>query len=253
MDFSYPIIDDMNSYDFTDASIFYHRNYVYIAIPKHGLMRVYNMTDQTKQSTITITGVEEIDTETQPWFWEAPIGFPISSFYVVDGELYGHSFTTSESYKLFSGGSLSGQQIDANATFSLDPKEDRTQTKGCNEIWVEGYIAQNTTLNSTIAGDLDACQSSQTVVIDGSNSVYVCYGSSGGSLGKDHLGSMPLGGSSISATLPAWFHVAKTFVQVPFYLEGVSFSSKGVDMAWELVTYGTNSTITAEGNNSITD
>jgi hypothetical protein len=43
------------------------------------------------------------DVTKQPWFWEAPVTYPISGFYVVNGELYGHSYTTSESYKLFTG------------------------------------------------------------------------------------------------------------------------------------------------------
>lgn len=49
VDFSAPIIDDMNSYDFTDGAIYHHRNYVYIAIPKAGLIRIYNMTNQDSE------------------------------------------------------------------------------------------------------------------------------------------------------------------------------------------------------------
>ncbi len=251
-DFSYPIIDDMNSYDFTDASIFYHKNYVYIAVPKHSLIRVYNMTDQTKEQYSNYSPIEQVDN--QPWFWETPITFPLSGFYVVNGELYGHNYTTSESYKLFDGGSLNGQEIDANATFAFDGKEDRTQSKGSNELWIEGYIKQNTLLNATISGDLDACQSSQTVVVDGSDIKIVCYGNGAHSLGKNNLGTQPLGGSNtLSGPLPAWFHVSKTYPQVPFYLEQLSFESKGVDLQWELITFGTNARMTPEGNNSITE
>ena len=44
-DMSYPIVDDQNSYDLTHASIFYYKNYIYEAVPRHGLIRIYNMTD----------------------------------------------------------------------------------------------------------------------------------------------------------------------------------------------------------------
>lgn len=255
VDFSYPIIDDMKSYDLTDASLFFHRNYVYLAIPKAGIIRVYNMTDQSKQTTMsTYHPYEDVDVANQPWFWEAPLTFPLSGFYVVDGDIYGHSFTTSESYKLFTGGSLNGQQIDCNATFAYDTKGDRTQSKASDEIWVEGYIKQNTKLNVNVTGDMDNFATTQSTIIDGSDSQIVAFGAGAHSLGKNNLGSQPLGGAQIPATsLPSWFHVAKTYPNVSCYLEQISFSSKGVDLQWELICFGTNASMTSEGNNSITE
>jgi len=250
IDFSFPIIDDQNAYDLTDASLFYHKNFIYEAIPKSGIIRIYNMTDQSKQYTSYYRDIEDVTA--QPWFWEAPVTYPLSGFYVVDGELYGHSYTTSESYKLFTGGSLNGQNIVTNATFCFDDKGDRTQSKGSDEMWIEGYIKQNTKLTATVLGDLDACQNSQSVVVDGSDRNIVCYGGGAHSLGTTPLGSDPLGGANINtSTLPAWFHVAKTYLQVPFYLEGITFGTNGVDLQWELITFGTNSKMTAEGNNAI--
>ncbi len=182
IDFSFPIIDDMTSYDFTDASAFYHKNYIYITVPKSGIVRIYNMTDQTKQYTSFIRDFEDVTQ--QPWFWEAPITYPVSGFYVTpDKGLCMHSYTTSESYQAFTGGSLNGQQIDCNATFSYDDKNDRTQSKMSDEIWVEGYIKQNTVLNVTVTGDLDAEANPQTVTIDGSDNTIVAYGSGAHSLG----------------------------------------------------------------------
>ena len=251
VDFSYPIIDDMNSYDFSDGSIFYYNNYVFVAVPKEGLIRIYNMTDQTQQNNLSYRGVEDITG--QPYFWEAPIGYPISGFYVVDGALYGHSFTTSESYKLFTSGSFNGQDIDANATFGFEDLGDRTGSKASDELYVEGYIKQNTNLNCSIRGDLDGFASTQTVVVSGNNPQYVAYGYGGGSLGQSHLGGQSLGSSrTTTRTLPAWFHVVKTYTNMPLYLEQKSFYTKGIDLQWELITQGTNLSFTTEGNNSIT-
>lgn len=254
VDFSYPIVDDMNSYDFTDASIFYYKNYIYIAIPRHGIMRVYNMTNQTQEQFSGGKALEDVTQ--QPWFWEAPITYPISGFYVVDGELYGHSYTTSESYKLFDGGDLNGQNIVANATFAYNDKGDRTQTKGADELWVEGYIKQNTTLMATITKDLDAFSTPQTVEIDGADNEIVAFGGGGNSLGDSPLGVQSLGGATTVVSqdiLPAWFHTAKTFLSKPsYYLESISFNTNGVDLQWELITFGTNAQFTNEGNNSIT-
>jgi hypothetical protein len=241
----------MNSYDFTDGSIFYHKNFVYIAIPKAGVVRMYNMTDQTGQYT-TFARAEE-DVTKQPWFWEAPLTYPISGFYVVSGELYGHSYVTSESYKLFTGGDFNGQQISANATFAFDDKGDRTQSKASDECWVEGYLAQNTVLNGVVAGDLDTAQTTQAFTIDGSDASIVAYGSGAHAIGTTELGAEPLGGKNLNVvTRPAWFHCALTYVQTPCYLEQVSFWTKGVGLAWEIITFGTNSRMTNEGNVDIT-
>lgn len=252
VDFSYPIVDDMNSYDFTDGSIYYCKNYAYVAVPKSGIIRVYNMTDQTGQYTTFARDMEDVTK--QPWFWESPITYPISGFYYTpDKGLCGHSYTTSESYQLFTGGSLNGQDIDANASFSFDDKNDRTQSKASDEVWVEGYIKQNTELMVTVVGDLDSAASSQTVIIDGADQSIVAYGSGAHSIGKNNLGSQPLGGAvTVPSGRPAWFHVAKTYNETPFYLEQVTFGTKGVDLAWELLCFGTNAEFTLEGNNDIT-
>lgn len=250
-DFSFPIINDMMSYDFTDASMYYTNNFVYIAVPKEGIIRIYNMTNQSLEASSAYK-VEE-DITQQPWYWEVPITYPIAGFYFANGNLYGHSYTTSESYLLFSGGSFNGQDIDANATFAFDDKGDRTQSKGSTEIYVEGYIQQNTKLSVTVGGDLDAFMTSQTVTIDGNDNTIVAYGSGAHSLGKNTLGSRPLGGTDLdTSALPAWFHVIKTYDESPCYLEQISFSTKGVDLYWELLSFGTNSQLTNEGNNSIT-
>lgn len=251
-DISYSIVNDMNSYDFTDGSIFYHRNYIYVAIPKMGLMRVYNMADQTQEQYSGLKAMEDVTQE--PWFWEAPITYPLSGFYVVNGELYGHSYTTSESYKLFTGGSFNGQDIEANATFAYDDKGDRSQKKGSNEVWIEGYISQNTTLNCDVIGDMNAFMTSQTVTVKGNDNTIVAYGGGGNSLGDSPLGIQTLGGATTTTSttsLPAWFHTAKTYVQKPCYLEQLSFYTKGVDLNWKLIAFGTNATFTNEGINDI--
>ena len=253
VDFSYPIIDDMNSYDFTDASVFYHRNYVYIAIPRSGIVRIYNMTDQTAEQFSGGKAIEDITQ--QPWFWEAPIGYPISGFYTVNGELYGHSYTTSESYKLFNGGSFNGQDIDAVAAFGYDDLGDRSQSKGSNETYVEGYIKQNTILNVTINKGLGSFLVAQTLTINCNDNDIVAYGGGGNSLGDSPLGVQTLGGNQTVVsqdTLPAWFNTIVTYLSNPsFYLSQVVFSTKGVDLQWELLTYGSNSEFTNEDSNSI--
>ena len=58
MNISDPIKLDFDTYDFTDGSVFYFQYFIYVAIPKEGLVRVFNLTTQT---------------------WEAPQNLPIST------------------------------------------------------------------------------------------------------------------------------------------------------------------------------
>jgi hypothetical protein len=251
-DISYPIIDDQNSYDLTNGSLFYYKNYIYEAVPKSNLIRIYNMTNQTQEQFSNYNPVEQVNAS-QPWFWEAPVMYPISGFYVApDGLLYGHGFNTSESYKLFTGGSFNGQQIEALAAFGYDDKGDRTTTKLSDECWVEGYIKQNTNLACTIVGDLGSFQSTQTNTVNGNDAGIVSFGTGGHALGKNNLGTSPLGGATtLLSDLPAWFHVVLTYGPTPFYIEQLQFYTKGVDLDWQLLAVGTNALPTAEGNNDI--
>ncbi len=233
---SAPVIFDFDSFDFTDSTVFYDdgSKYVLHSFPQNNTVMIYNMNaDQA--------------------YWEAPQNLNIGRFAVIHGELYGHGYNTSESYKLFDGGSFNGQDIDANATFAYNGPGDRTQSKGSDEIYIEGYIKQNTVLSGIVKEDLDSCQTSQAFTIDGSDNSFVCYGGGGNSLGDTALGTQTLGGSqSISAPLPAWFHVIKPYPQNSYYLEGINFNTKGVDLQWELLCWGTNASFTNEGNNFIT-
>lgn len=251
-DISFPIVEDMNGYDFSEGSLFYYKNYLFAAVPKAGLIRIYNMTDQTQQNYSSRDPVEQINDQ-QPWFWEAPITYPVSGFYVTeDGNVYGHSYTSSESYKLFTGGSFNGQQIEAQAYFAYDDKGDRTATKLSSECWVEGYIKQNTKLSTTVTGDIDAFATPQTQLIDGNDAGIVAYGAGGHALGKNNLGTGPLGISTTTAGItPPYFHVSLTYGPANFYLEQISFYTKGIDLDWQLITFGTNAQPTNEGNNDL--
>lgn len=236
-DLSNSIVDDMNEYDFTGGSNFYFRNFLYTAVPEEGIVRVYNMTDP-----------EHI-------YWEAPLILPISRFYVVNGELYGHSSQVGESYKLFTGYNDNGNPIAATAMFSYQNDGIRTESKSFDEFYVEGYISLNTTLTLGLAFDLDGCATNTSYNIVGTDTQIVCINNQGNnSLGKFSLGKQPLGGQisqSSDTDLPPKFRVIKTFPPVPYYEYSPSFSSTGIDQQWEILAFAGQAAQTTEGNNPI--
>ncbi len=233
MNISDPIKNDFDSYDFSQGSIFYFRYFIYVAVPKEGLVRIFNLTTNT---------------------WEAPQNLPISRFYIVEGELYGHSYNTSESYKLFTGyadrvyAGFPGFPIDAIARFSYEQFGSRSALKHANGLYVEGYITPNTTLTCTITYELDGCASTQTFEVDGSDTQIVCIPMEAGSLGKVSLGKQKLGGAgTVSLTnLPPKFRVEKTFPNRNFFECSISFEVLGVDNRFELLAFGLNNGFASE-------
>lgn len=230
-----PIKLDIDSYDFTDGSIFYWRYYILVAIPKEGIVRVFNLNSKS---------------------WEAPQTLPISRFYIVDGELYGHSYNTFESYQLFTGYAdrvypgFSGFPIAATWVFSYENYGSRFTWKSANELYVEGYINPNTTLTATINYELDGCQTSKTFTLDGSDTQFVCVPSPQGSLGKDSLGKEKLGGAGSTSiqNLPPKFRWIPTFNNTNFFENSVSFSVLGTDERFELLAFGLNIAPSSEEN-----
>ena len=230
-----PIKLDIDSYDFTDASIFYYRYYIYVAVPKEGLVLAYNLTSQT---------------------WDPPATIPISRFYIVDGDLYGHSYNTSESYKLFTGYAdrvypgFTGYPINAIMTFSYENYGTRHALKSATALYVEGYISANTQLTASVTRELDGCATSSTMKLNGSNNKYVCIptfssnGSIQGSLGKTSIGKQKLGGGGAGNpspfNLPPKFRWEPTFSNIDFFECSCSFSCLGVSQVFQLIAFGLN-------------
>ena len=224
---------DVDSYNFDDASIFYHRFYIYVAVPKEGIVLVFNLATNS---------------------WESPQTLPISRFYIVEGDLYGHSYNTSESYKLFTGYAdrvytgFEGYPIDAVASFSYQNFGSRTDYKRANALYMEGYVNQNTIINCTLTYELDGCATVRTFDINGSDTQIVCIPPVSGSLGKESLGKSKLGGAGFSSLtgLPPKFRVQKTFTNTDFFESSLSLSIRGADQRFELLSFGLNVTMSPQ-------
>ncbi len=227
-----PIKLDFDSYDFTDGQIYYNKYFIYLSVPKMGLVRIYNIVKN---------------------YWEAPQTIPVGKFYTVGGVLYGHSYQTAESYLLFSGrgdrispANPTGNPINATVLFSYQNYNSPFSLKNFNKFYVEGYISTDTTIDLGISYDIDGCATDTSYEIDGSSTQYVCSNISGGnsndaSLGKQPLGKYPLGGDidvTGSNTIPPKFRLIQTFPSVDFHEVQYSFSTSQVGANWEILRFG---------------
>lgn len=218
-DLSNPIINDMTTYNFTDGSAKFCTNYIYLAVPKQSIVRIYNMTDPKRQ------------------YWEAPQTLPFSRFSVIDGQIYGHSYLVNETYKLFDGRTDNGNQISANATLAYFSNGMRATLKNFNEFYTEGYISSNTTLTQSLMFNLNG--SPNTYSIKGNDTSIVESSANDNSFGKFPFGKQPFGGDLAQASsIPPKFRVIKTFPRVPYFEYSVSYSSQGLNQDWRLLAQG---------------
>ena len=228
-----PIKNDFDTYDFTDGQVFYYKYFIYVSVPKEGLVLIYNLARQ---------------------FWEAPQHMPISRFAIIGGLLYGHSYTTPQTFKLFDGYNDNGYAIEASAVFSYQNYGLRAQTKYFNEFYTEGYIQANTTLTLGIKYEIDGCATVTSYDIDGQDTQIVCIAGTDASLGKQSLGKSPLGGLLTQTSdfdLPPKFRVIKTFPRTDFYEVQYSFTSRGINNRWEILAMGALSEKSMYGSNAI--
>jgi len=218
------IKNDFDGLDFTRACIKYWRDAFYIALPAESIVLIYNISKG---------------------FWEAPQIMPISRFTVYNGELYGHSSSVFETYKLFAGTSDNGNPINAVALLSYMNYGERAWQKSFDEFYTEGYISSNTKLTREIYYELDGFTSVNKKDIMGSMKDILFY-KTGGSLGKSSLGKTKLAGSG-SSQLPK-FRVIHEGTAEDFYEMTVKYSSNAVDQQWGILCFGPSVTESPNDN-----
>lgn len=216
-----PVKPDFNNLDLANVSIRYYKNNIYIALPNESLVYIYNI---------------------ERGFWEAPQVLPVSNFSIINGELYGHSNSVPETYKLFTGTSDNGNAINAIAKFAYQSFGDRVNLKQFNHFYTEGKIASNTKLNLGINYEYNGALSRQDFEIDGSDNSVLFQSTVDNSLGKNELGNEPLGSTSSAPSTLVKFRQINTMVKQDFHEIQTIYQSNQIDGQWEILAFGSATT-----------
>lgn len=249
---SFPIVNDFNDYDFTDGSVTFDKDFIYVSVPKEGLLRIYNQTDQ-----VTYLGDTPSMQETATnFYWEAPQTIPITGVSIIYGNLYGHSYASSETYQLFTGWrdratsvGVGGSPILAKAVFCYHNYGVRFVMKLFRSYYFEGNITTNTTLNVSVYYDYSKTSSPTIGGGYSGTSQTVLPMAPDNSLGITKLGTNPLGSTLMTTNpngTPNPFRVALDFPIQPFFQEQTTVYSDKLDAQWQIVAYGTNATNASE-------
>ncbi len=220
MNISDPIKNDFDDYgtgSFANGHAVYWNYYLWVSVPQKGIVLRYNIA--------------------KSW-WEPPQYIPIGRFSIIDGQLYGHSASSPETYQLETGTNDNGQPMDAIAALSYDQMGLRYGLKNFNNFGVEGYIAANTTLYLMTKLDFGGFSGSPTYIINGNDFAILFQTIADGSLGKNPIGEQPIGSITDSPSNLAKFRVIKTGIPINFFEYQPYFESNDVDQQWQILSFG---------------
>jgi hypothetical protein len=204
--------------DFDGMDMIYHKYYIYIAVPKESMVLIYNLERQT---------------------WEPPQIMPISCFSTIKGELHGHSYLSPQTFKLFDGTSDNGVPIEAKFKMSYINSGSRTMVKRFNEIFVEGYIEENTVIDCKVLFDIDGSTGERPFKIEGNDSRIIFKRDiQDGSLGKSTMGKRSLGSKQQTEDVLNKFIGIKGIQSEDHYEYSFEGSSNQDDAEWEFISYG---------------
>ena len=241
-DISYPIVHDVQSYDFTGGQLLYFQKYLFVTVPAEGVVLVYNMTS------------DMTDVQTGAHFWESPQIMPFGRLSIIGGDLYGHGYAETNTFKMFTGLSDDEKPYKCLALFAYDSAGDRSSTKSNDEFFIEGYKYQDTVLTGYLRREFNGPVSSWkwgTLP-----SPFITPPIDDASIGKVSIGKVSIGGTAYETDptgTPPKFRLIQTYPKVPYFEEQVGFGSEGVGQWWEIASFSRNAQETLENQSSIKD
>lgn len=220
---------DFDIYDFTDGHAFYAKNTLHVALPQESILLIRNL---------------------EKGFWEAPQVLPAGRLTLINGEVYLHSNSVLETYKLFDGNTDNGNPINGVARFAYHNYGRRDWMKEFDEFFTEGYISTNTILNLKLYYDYQGATTIRDFDIAGSDDDII-FGAPGvSSLGEQSLGEGSLGGESPEddERIANKFRVIRTTSSQPFYELLVEYSTTETGVEWEILVFGPNARLSKSDN-----
>lgn len=228
-----PIKPDFDNYDFTGGDIVYWKNQIFIAVPAHTLVLIYDINNG---------------------WWQPPQQIAIAKFSVFENRLIGHSSLLSESYELFKEGVYAdnGNVINMQAVFAYRSFGDRALQKGFDEYYSEGYLSSSTDLKLTLQYDFQGGTSEKEYTIKGSDRTITVGNAISGSLGSLPLGAGPLGSTLDTDADLKKFRVIHGMPQIDFHEMRAIYSTTDDSARFEILAHGPQVRYAQNQNNHIT-
>lgn len=221
-----PIKNDFDNYDFTRCHVIYWKRAIYVALPAHGLVLIYDMMRN---------------------LWQPPQTMPIARFSIINEQLIGHSSITNESYSLFVGTSDNGVFIPQVARFAYNNGGTRARLKNLSEYWSDGYITANGELGMGMYFGFEGQEGIRNMTILGSDQDIVQTVDASPN-GSQPFGSVPFGGAGFGdiiglpgADVPLLrFWQIDTIDPIDYTEFFVEYTMNTLDGQFAIVAHGSN-------------
>jgi len=218
-----PIKNDFDSFDLTESTGIFYENAIWLAIPQENLVYIYDF-DKA--------------------LWQTPQTIPVSSFSVIknettqENELYGHSNTKNESYKLNNGLSDNGVAIEFIAAFAYRQYGNRASLKQYDQYYNELYMSLSTDV--TVSHKYEYLGSELIVdkIINGTDTGLIFGTVIDANLGKNNLGKDPLGSTATQITELSKYRCIHELKAVDFFENQIVYSSGSEDAQFEILSHG---------------
>lgn len=184
--------------------------------------------------------------------WETPvIGWAASEFTVYDdgtGEaLYFGDAATANVYKVNDVASDNELDVTANWRSKRFDFGVPQLLKEMSEVYIEGYISDNTTLSISLLLDEDGYSQTFTTELAGTENDYILQATPYNILGLHPFGYLRFGSSEGTAKRKFRVYLSKDFRATPFYNAQMEFASDGDAQDWEITSFGMKARLSPQG------
>lgn len=225
---------DFDGYDFTDACMKHYRRNIALSLPQEGALLLYDIRGQ---------------------YWQPPQFFGNIGLISIaeNGDLIGHSSISNESYRLFSGTNDNGFAINPVMRHAWNNYGAEDVEKGYDKYFLSGYISANGVLTKTNRYEQGEEVPPDVQTLDATDSRYLFGVSDINWLGKNPLGSRPIGGGGLE-TNDGLIRFRKKFWtrELPFYETQPEFSMETLDAQFIITSHGANAELRTDQDPFIT-
>jgi len=218
-DLSDPIKIEFDNATFTNGHIKFRKTLLFIALPSDDKVLMYNVKEG---------------------FWEAPAILPARRLAIISGDIYLHSNSVPETYKLFDGRNDNTNPIDARAYFNYQNFGKIGETKRFNEFLTEGYISGNAEITLVLKYEFGGYKAVREYTISGADEDILFQTEVDGSIGKHPIGSQPIGSVTDSIDELGKFRIINKTSPENFFEMQVGYESNDIDYGWKLLNFGSN-------------
>ena len=187
--------------------------------------------------------------------WQPPQIRGISRFAVIEGIIYGHSNAYPQLYQVWDTGQFSddhpsGEQMPyvSRVFFAYNSHKSRYTLKSFTQLFFEGYMLEGTQLDGKIYYDYQGATDTRDIQISSdTEGAEFWLGNYPPSLGDASLGDNPLGNGIIpeggNQELVPKFRAICDVDKIDCFEYAIELFSTETDARWELLCFGTNTTL----------